>query len=63
MTLRPLGNRLLVRVDDVPDTSSGGIFIPKTVNQDKNVAVVVSLGEGIHPEDVLQRVQDWRSDS
>jgi chaperonin GroES len=45
--IRPIGDRIIVKVADRPDTSPGGIYIPPTVESDGHLeAVVIETGPG-----------------
>ena len=46
MKVKPLGSKVLVRRDDAPETTEGGIIIPDTANEKPLEGVVVSVGEG-----------------
>ena len=46
MKVKPLGNKVLVRRDDAPETTEGGIIIPDTANEKPLEGVVVSVGDG-----------------
>lgn len=46
--LQPLGKRIVVRPEEVQETTTGGLIIPPTAQDDKKpeVGVVVKLGTG-----------------
>ncbi len=46
MKVRPLGSKVLVRRDDAPETTEGGIIIPDTANEKPLEGVVVAVGDG-----------------
>ena len=46
MKVKPLGSKVLVRRDDAPETTEGGIIIPDTANEKPLEGVVVSVGDG-----------------
>ena len=46
MKVRPLGSKVLVRRDDAPETTEGGIIIPDTANEKPLEGEVVAVGEG-----------------
>jgi chaperonin GroES len=46
MKIRPLGSKVLVRRDDAPDTTEGGIIIPDTSNEKPLEGEVVAVGDG-----------------
>jgi chaperonin GroES len=35
MKVRPLGNRVLIKVDEATEKTKGGIYIPETASQEK----------------------------
>ncbi len=45
MNILPLGDRVLVKSEQVEEKTSGGIFIPQTAQEKTQVAVVVSVGD------------------
>ena len=46
MKVRPLRSKVLVRRDDAPETTEGGIIIPDTANEKPLEGEVVAVGEG-----------------
>jgi len=46
MKVRPLGSKVLIRRDDAPETTEGGIIIPDTANEKPLEGVVVAVGDG-----------------
>lgn len=46
MKVRPLGSKVLVRRDDAPETTEGGIIIPDNANEKPLEGVVVAVGDG-----------------
>ncbi len=57
--IRPLGNRVLVRVLDEPAVTAGGIIIPDTARDKPQRGEVVALGQtmddpaGVEPGDIV----------
>lgn len=48
MTIKPLGERVLVKMDKVEEKTVGGIFIPQTATQEKTqIAVVEAIGDEV----------------
>ena len=45
MTIRPLGDRVLVKMEEVQEKSAGGIFIPQTAQEKTQIAEVVAIGD------------------
>jgi chaperonin GroES len=45
-SIRPLGDRVLVRRETAENTSPGGIVIPGNVQEKKTIGVVVAVGPG-----------------
>lgn len=43
--LQPLENRVIVKPDPAPDTTTGGIYIPDTVRRPSNKATVLEKGK------------------
>jgi chaperonin GroES len=50
-TIKPLGQRVLVKRVDSEEKSAGGIFLPDTAKEKPQEAEVVSLGTGGKDED------------
>ncbi len=46
MTLRPLHDRILVRIIEEKETARGGIIIPDTAKEKPQQAEVVAVGKG-----------------
>ena len=46
MKVRPLGSKVLVRRDDAPETTEGGIIIPDTATEKPLEGEVIAVGEG-----------------
>jgi len=49
--LKPLGDRVVVKVDDSPELSPGGIVLPDAAQEKPQRGVVVSVGEGKRLDD------------
>ena len=45
MNVRPLADRVLVKVDEVETKSAGGLFIPATAQEKTQTAVVIAIGD------------------
>jgi len=45
-TVRPLGDRVLVKIKDAEDTTEGGILLPLTAQSKPQGGEVVAVGEG-----------------
>lgn len=48
-TIRPLGNRVLVKRQEAQD-SVGGIFLPDSAKEDPKQGTIVAVGQGSHDE-------------
>jgi chaperonin GroES len=44
--LRPLGDRVIVKVDDAEDKSAGGIIIPDNAKEPLTRGVIIAVGPG-----------------
>lgn len=51
-----LSNRILVLPEKVSQSTQGGIFLPDTVKQKRNVGLVVLIGDGVDPKFDKRRV-------
>ena len=49
-TIRPIGDRVLVRRDEAEEETKGGIFVPATVRNPPQQGTVVAVGEGVYTE-------------
>ena len=55
--LKPLGDRILVKLDETESVTSGGIVIPDTVNKEKAYrGVVMAVGDDVKEVKVKNRV-------
>jgi chaperonin GroES len=46
MNLSPLGDRVLVKQDDEPQKSEGGIFLPESAKEAPQWGTVITVGPG-----------------
>jgi chaperonin GroES len=56
MTIKPLGERVLVKMDKVEEKTAGGIFIPQTAQEKTQIAVVEAVGEDVKTIKVGQKI-------
>ena len=45
MKVKPLGDRVLVKMEKVEEKTSGGIFIPQTAQEKTQTGVVMAIGD------------------
>ena len=45
MTIKPLGDRVLVQMEEIQEKSAGGIFIPQTAQEKTQIAEGVAIGD------------------
>ncbi len=45
MKIKPIGDRVLVRMEEVEEKTSGGIFIPQTAQEKTQMGVVEAVGD------------------
>jgi len=45
MKIKPLGDRVLVKLEEVEEKTAGGIFIPQTAQEKTQSGVVVAVGD------------------
>jgi chaperonin GroES len=45
MKIKPLGDRVLVKLEEVEEKTAGGIFIPQTAQEKTQTGIVVAVGE------------------
>ena len=46
MKIRPIGDRIVIKVIDDADQTTGGIFIPESAKEKPQKGEVVAIGEG-----------------
>ena len=56
MTIKPLGERVLVKMDKVEEKTAGGIFIPQTAQEKTQIAVVEAIGADVKTIKVGQKI-------
>ena len=56
MTIKPLGERVLVKMDKVEEKTAGGIFIPQTAQEKTQIAVVEAIGDDVKTVKVGQKI-------
>mgnify|MGYP004445708007 CR=1 FL=1 len=56
MTIKPLAERVLVKMDKVEEKTVGGIFIPQTAQEKTLIAVVQAIGEEVKTIKVGQKI-------
>lgn len=59
MTIRPLGDRVVVKMTEVEETTKSGIVLPGAAKEKPQVAEVVSVGPGgnIDGKEILMTVK------
>ncbi|MBE9051473.1 co-chaperone GroES [Nostocales cyanobacterium LEGE 11386] len=50
-TVKPLGDRVLIKISESEDKTPGGIFLPDTAKEKPQVGEVVAVGPGKRSED------------
>lgn len=45
MKIKPIGDRVLVKMEDVEEKTSGGIYIPQTAQEKTQIGKVVAIGD------------------
>ena len=45
MKIKPLGDRVLVKLEEVEEKTAGGIFIPQTAQEKTQTGIVDAVGE------------------
>ncbi|MGD1907361.1 MAG: co-chaperone GroES [Leptolyngbyaceae cyanobacterium] len=50
-TVKPLGDRILVKVSDAEEKTSGGILLPDTAKEKPQVGEVIQVGPGKRNDD------------
>ena len=44
MNIKPMGDRVLVRMEQIQEKTAGGIFIPQTAQEKTQIAEVLEIG-------------------
>ena len=55
MTIKPLGDRVLVKVEEADQRTAGGIYIPDTAQEKTQNGVVLAIGDD---EEITVKVDD-----
>ena len=55
MTIKPLGDRVLVKVEEADQRTAGGIYIPDTAQEKTQNGVVLAVGDD---EEITVKVDD-----
>ena len=55
MTIQPLGDRVLVKIEDADQQTAGGIYIPDTAQEKTQNGVVLAIGDD---EEIKVKVND-----
>ncbi|BDA70666.1 MAG: co-chaperone GroES [Calothrix sp. FI2-JRJ7] len=50
-SLKPLGDRILVKISEAEEKTAGGIFLPDTAKEKQQVGEVVEVGSGRRNDD------------
>ena len=45
MKIKPLGDRVLIKLEEVEEKTAGGIFIPQTAQEKTQTGTVVAVGD------------------
>ena len=45
MTIKPMGDRVLVKMEQIQEKTAGGIFIPQTAQEKTQIAQVLAAGD------------------
>ncbi|MBK5200238.1 MAG: co-chaperone GroES [Spirochaetaceae bacterium] len=45
MSIRPLGDRILVKMEEVKAKTAGGLFIPQSAQEKTQIAEVIAIGD------------------
>ena len=55
MKIKPLSDRVLVKVEEVEEKTASGIFIPQTAQEKTQIAAVIEIGDD---EEITVKVGD-----
>lgn len=51
MNFKPLGERVLVKRDEVQETSAGGLLLTSSAKEKPQAGIIVAVGEGRYADD------------
>jgi chaperonin GroES len=51
MAVKPLGDRVLIKVIEAEETTKGGIILPDTAKEEKTEGEIIAVGKGKMKED------------
>lgn len=54
MKLRPLGDRLVIKMLEVEEKTKSGIVLPDSAKEEPNIAEVLAVGSGITEDEKLK---------
>jgi chaperonin GroES len=58
MNVKPLGDRILVKIKESETKTAGGIIIPQTAQEKTQTGVVVAVGTGTEKEPITVKAGD-----
>ncbi|HZJ87864.1 MAG TPA: co-chaperone GroES [Sphaerochaeta sp.] len=58
MTIKPLADRVLVKIEELQEQTASGIFIPQTAQEKTQIGTVVAVGEGTEEVKITVAVGD-----
>lgn len=57
-TVKPLGDRVFIRVSESEETTAGGIFLPDSAKEKPQVGEIVAVGPGKRNDDGIRQAVD-----
>ncbi|MEH1786555.1 co-chaperone GroES [Nostoc sp.] len=57
-TVKPLGDRVFIKVSESEDKTAGGIFLPDSAKEKPQVGEIVAVGSGKHNDDGTRQAID-----
>lgn len=54
MNIRPLGARVIVKLDEIEETTASGLIIPDSVKDEPTDGIVVAVGEVLNDKDEVR---------
>ncbi|HAP56767.1 MAG: co-chaperone GroES [Sphaerochaeta sp.] len=58
MTIKPLADRVLVKIEEVQEKTASGLYIPQTAQEKTQIGTVVAVGEGTEKVKMTVKVGD-----
>ncbi|HAL18779.1 MAG TPA: co-chaperone GroES [Spirochaetaceae bacterium] len=58
MKVKPIGDRVLIKIEDAPEKTKSGLFIPAQAQEKTQIGKILAIGEGEEVKKVPVKVGD-----